>query len=130
MDKTDQVNTIISGDSSILWQGFVKDLDDSVVTVYSLHLANITIWFVATEVFLENECDFYIKISNFGLRKKSDAECSKKSNRMVFSKQEAEVIQIIIERFFTSQDEKDFFPFNIKKANFVKVVFSHEWILT
>ena len=103
--------------------------DFELIHVFCVNFGTSKVYFEARFEFGKNGDDFVVVISNFGLHRRTLAGSS--YDPLFLKSFEASEVASIRDRlieYFSGPEEKRFFPFTVKRANFMGVKFSNNWI--
>ncbi len=105
----------------------MRGADDEGIDVFCLEIGKDLILFEVAYEYAENGSDFFVRISNFGLRSKFSAGIRSPELLRKFTFAELMSAMNRIEKYFAGSEKKTSLPFNLPNSRFISMKFVDGW---
>ena len=103
--------------------------DDRMIKVFRIDSDRAPVLFEVNYKFAENGNDFWVVIANFGIFERTLAGSRTPSVQKKFNSVEVKSARQRIEEYFSSQEQKNFSPFNSGRGRILGIEFVDGWIV-
>jgi hypothetical protein len=114
-------------DARIRFDAYVRGPEETGISVFVIEADKEQALFEVDFKFAENGNDFWVIISNFGLKGKAFAGSKTPAAQRNFSHETIVSARRRLEEYFSSSEEKKYSPFDSSKASFLGIRFSDGW---